>query len=368
MPQFYTVKPGETLTSIARMLGTTVENLLALNQIEDPNLIFAGQTLLVSVEGIDTGDGERSINSRVIDGLLYVLVTNRRRYRRGEPVNITLTKINVTRQPITLTYTTGQRFEFEAERADGMVVWRWSRGRVFAQVTETVTLQPGATQVFTAAWDQRNQQGNLVVPQAITIRGYNWAVNFRNRFVSTRIIIERGATTQPPTTQPPQVCQPGVNLLVNSGFEDWPNPNAPPPGWTGQNVSRQELIRHTGRYSARLGTNPQREARISQTVPAQGGRLYRVAYWLREIPQVPPGSNFRFRARVFFYNAAGQLIGTADPEYTEDFIPENFIQFNFTTGLSPAETRSLEVRFIFMPEPGNNNPVALDDVFLECLR
>lgn len=363
MPQFYTVRSGETLTAIARMLGTAVEKLLALNQIEDPNLIFPGQTLLVSVDGIDTGDGERSINSRVIDGLLYVLVTNRRMYDRGEPVNITLTKINVTRRPITLTYTSGQRFEFEALRADGTVVWRWSRGMVFTQVTETITLRPGETQVFTAVWDQRNQQGNLVVPQTITIRGYNWAVNLRNRFVSTRIIIERGAATQPP-----QVCQPGVDLLINSGFEDWPNIDAPPPGWTGQNVSRQGLIRHTGRYSARLGTNPRREASISQTVTARGGRLYRLAYWLREIPQVPPGSNFRLRARVFFYNAAGRLISTADPEYSENVIPENFIQFNFTTGISPAETRSLEARFIFMPEPGNNNPVALDDVFLECLR
>ncbi|MFZ5648415.1 MAG: BsuPI-related putative proteinase inhibitor [Bacillota bacterium] len=367
MPQFYTVMPGDTLTTIARALGTTVENLLALNQIEDPNLIFPGQTLLVSVDGIDT-DGQRNINSRVIDGLLYVLATDKRIYNRGEPVNITFTKINISSQPITLNYTTGQRFELEAVRADGTVVWRWSQGRVFPQVTGTVTLQPGGTQVFTAVWDQRNQQGNLVAPQTITLRGYNWAVGLRDRFVRNNIVITRGAATLPPTTQPPQVCQPGVNLLTNSGFEIWPNPDVPPPGWTGQNVSRQELIRHTGRYSARLGTNPKREARISQTVSAQGGRLYRVAYWLREIPQVPPGSNFRFRARVFFYNEAGQLISTADPEYSEDFIPENFIQYNFTTGLSPAQTRSMEVRFIFIPEPGNNNPVALDDIFLECLR
>jgi len=368
VPQFYTVNPGDTLSSIARRTGTTVENLLALNQIEDPNVIIPGQTLLVSVEGIDTGVGERSINSRVIDGLLYVLVANRRRYGRGEPVNLTLTKINISRVPRTLTYTTGQRFQFEAVRADGTVVWRWSQGRVFTQVTETITLQPGQTQVFTATWDQRNMQGNLVVPQTITIRGYNWAQGLRNRFVSTNIAIVRGATTQPPTTTPSVGCQPGVNLLANSGFEDWPNPGAPPPGWTGENVSRQELIRHTGRYSARLGTNPGRNARLSQTISASGGRLYRVAYWVREIPQIPPGSNFRLSVRVFFYNAAGQLISTSDPQYTEQTIPESFIQFNFTTGLSPVGTRSLEVRFIFNPGTGNNNAVAVDDVFLECLR
>ncbi|MHB8917675.1 MAG: BsuPI-related putative proteinase inhibitor [Desulfocucumaceae bacterium] len=373
MPQFYTVKPGDTLSSIARELGTTVQSLVEMNQIADPNAISAGQTLLASLEGVDTGDGNRSINSRVIDGLLYVIVTDRNRYRRGEPVNLTLIKINNTGAPRRLNYTTSQRFDFEAVREDGTVVWRWSRGRVFTQETATVTLQPGESQVFRATWDQRNMQGNLVAPQTITIRGYNWAQGLRNRFVSTTIVIVRAGTTAPPTTQPPTTgpptgCQPGVNLLENSGFEVWPNPDSPPPRWQGVNVSRQEFIRHSGRFSARMGTNPRREARLTQTIPGAPGRLYRLAFWIREIPQVPPGSNFRFRTRVFFFNAAGQLIGTADPEYTEDNVPDNFIQYSLTTGLTPPGTRTLEVRFIFIPESGNNNAVAVDDVFFECLR
>lgn len=372
MPQFYTVRTGDTLSAIARETGTTVENLLALNQIADPDTIFPGQTLVVSADGVETGTQGRNANSRVIDGLLYTIVTNRRTYRRGEPVNITLVKTNISSRSRTLTYTTGQRFDFEAVRSDGTVVWRWSRGRVFAQQTATITLRPGESQVFTATWDQRNQQGNLVLPQEITIRGYNWAQGLRNRFVSVNIQIIRSATTAPPTIPPttpqPSECRPGVNLLQNAGFEVWPNPDSPPPRWQGVNVSRQEFIRHMGVYSARLGTNPARRATLSQTISAAGGRVYRLAYWVREIPQVPPGSNFRFNARVFFYNAAGQLISTADPEYTEDFIPNNFIQFSFTTGLTPPQTRSLEVRFIFTPESGNNNAMALDDVFLECIR
>jgi LysM repeat protein len=375
LPQFYTVRPGDTLTSIARRFGTTVANLAALNQIADPDLINVGQTLLVSADGDVGADGSQSVNSRVIDGLRYVLATDRRRYRRGEPVNITLFKTNISSRPITLFYTTGQRFEFEAVRTDGTVVWRWSRGRQFTQATATVTLQPGESQVFTAAWDQRNQQGNLVAPQTITIRGFNWARELRNQSVSTNIVITR-ITTAPPTTLPPTPtptptpapgCRPGVNLLGNSSFEFWPDPDAPPPDWQGENVSRQEFIRHSGRFSARMGTNPRRQARLSQTVPALANRVYRLAFWLREIPQVPPGSNFRFRTRVFFYNAAGQLLGTADPEYSEDYVPENFIQFSLTTGLTPAGTRSLEVRFQFIPESGNNNAVAVDDVFLECI-
>lgn len=373
MPQFYTVKTGDTLSSIASKQGTTVENLLALNQIADPDMIYPGQTLVVSADGVETGSQGRNSNSKVIEGLLYTIVTNKRTYRRGEQVNITLVKTNTSPRSRSLSYTTGQRFEFEAVRADGAVVWKWSRGRLFNQQMSTVTLQPGANQTFTATWDQRNQQGNLVSPQTITIRGYNWAQGLRNQFVSVPIEIIRSGTTIPPTTivpttPAPHGCRPGVNLLTNGGFEAWPNPDAPPASWQGQNVSRQENIRHMGRYSAKLGSNPKRSANISQTIPASGGRIYRVAYWIREIPQVPPGSNFRFNVRVFFYNSAGRLISTADPEYNEASVPESFIQYNFTTGLSPAQTSSLEVRFIFTPESGNNNAVALDDVFLECLR
>ncbi|MFZ5631571.1 MAG: BsuPI-related putative proteinase inhibitor [Bacillota bacterium] len=367
MPLYYTVRPGDTLSSIASQFGTTVQNLVALNQVADPDMINVGQTLLVSLEGVDTGDGSNSVNSKVIDGLLYVLATDRNRYRRGETVNITLFKINVSRTARRLFYTTGQRFDFEAVRADGTVVWRWSEGRVFTQETATIILQPGESQTFRASWDQRNRQGNLVAPQTITIRGFNWAQGLRNRFVSTDIEITRAVAPPTPTPRPPAVCRPGVNLLRNAGFENWPNPDVPPPGWTGENVSRQEFIRRQGRYAARLGTNPRRQARLSQTVSPIPGRVYRLAYWIREIPQVPPGSNFTFRARVFFYNEAGRLIGTADPEYTENTVPESFIQFNFTTGRVPAAARTMEVRFVFTPESGNNNAVALDDVFLECL-
>lgn len=44
----HVVRPGETLYHIARDYGTTVELLVALNQIDDPNRLRVGQRLLVS--------------------------------------------------------------------------------------------------------------------------------------------------------------------------------------------------------------------------------------------------------------------------------------------------------------------------------
>lgn len=43
----YVVQPGDTLGEIAQMYGTTVSELAALNNISNPNLIYAGQVLKV---------------------------------------------------------------------------------------------------------------------------------------------------------------------------------------------------------------------------------------------------------------------------------------------------------------------------------
>ena len=43
----YVVKSGDTLSGIALRFGTTVSNLVALNDISNPNLIYPGQVLKV---------------------------------------------------------------------------------------------------------------------------------------------------------------------------------------------------------------------------------------------------------------------------------------------------------------------------------
>ena len=45
---YYTVQPGDTLSQIALQYHTTVNALAALNHLADPNLIYAGQILRIS--------------------------------------------------------------------------------------------------------------------------------------------------------------------------------------------------------------------------------------------------------------------------------------------------------------------------------
>ena len=44
----YTVKAGDTLSEIAEKFGTTVSTLVGLNDISNPNLIYPGQKLIIS--------------------------------------------------------------------------------------------------------------------------------------------------------------------------------------------------------------------------------------------------------------------------------------------------------------------------------
>ncbi len=44
-PKYYFVRPGDTMTNIARRYGIDINELLAINNLEDPNAIYPGQRI-----------------------------------------------------------------------------------------------------------------------------------------------------------------------------------------------------------------------------------------------------------------------------------------------------------------------------------
>lgn len=44
-PRYYVVRPGDTILSIAERYGLEIENLLRLNNLENPNIIYPGQII-----------------------------------------------------------------------------------------------------------------------------------------------------------------------------------------------------------------------------------------------------------------------------------------------------------------------------------
>ena len=43
----YLVKPGDTLSQIAQTYGTTVSELVRINDIQNPNLIYVGEKIRI---------------------------------------------------------------------------------------------------------------------------------------------------------------------------------------------------------------------------------------------------------------------------------------------------------------------------------
>ena len=59
----YTVKKGDTLSAIAKKYGTTVNNLVKLNNIKNANLIYVGQKLTISGATASTTTSSSSSSS-----------------------------------------------------------------------------------------------------------------------------------------------------------------------------------------------------------------------------------------------------------------------------------------------------------------
>jgi len=62
---YYTVKWGDTLSQLALKYGTTVQNLVDLNNISNPNLIYVGQRLIMQ---INSSNEQREITYTVVRG------------------------------------------------------------------------------------------------------------------------------------------------------------------------------------------------------------------------------------------------------------------------------------------------------------
>ena len=44
-PRYYVVRPGDTVVSIADLYGLEPENIICLNRLKNPNIIYPGQIL-----------------------------------------------------------------------------------------------------------------------------------------------------------------------------------------------------------------------------------------------------------------------------------------------------------------------------------
>lgn len=184
----YRVNPGDTLYEIAQRFGTTVQTLVDLNEIENPNYIEVGQSLVIPEED-KIQISPKNFDYNVAEGLLFVSFTDKATYQSGENIELTLVKINISNEPITLNYSSAQRFDFIARRNEE-IIWRWSQGRFFAQATKTITLKPEEALVYEESWNQENNQGQQISSGIYQIESWNVAEEINNERLNFLIRIE----------------------------------------------------------------------------------------------------------------------------------------------------------------------------------
>lgn len=88
----------------------------------------------------------------------------------GKPVTFTLIVKNTGATPVTFSFATAQRFDVVIWNDDCVEVWRWSRGRMFAQIVGSLSLAAGGTATFAIPWNQRDQAGRPVRVEAYEAR------------------------------------------------------------------------------------------------------------------------------------------------------------------------------------------------------
>lgn len=89
--------------------------------------------------------------------------TGSRSYKQGDEVELILKLINPGPEPVVLQFPTSQQVDFII--ADhGRPIWRWSEGRIFAQVVTALRLAGGESKTYAARWNQTHQDRRPVAP------------------------------------------------------------------------------------------------------------------------------------------------------------------------------------------------------------
>ena len=90
--------------------------------------------------------------------IVVTVSTDKKVYAAGAPIRLTLTARNATREAVQLTFSSGQKFDFEIRRGAkiaGPLLWQWSRDQSFVQMLSGETLKPNQARTYHAVFDPK---------------------------------------------------------------------------------------------------------------------------------------------------------------------------------------------------------------------
>lgn len=93
------------------------------------------------------------------DKLKLSLEVRSEKVEQEDRFKFTLVIQNISNNPITLCFTSSKKFDFVVSQS-GSEVWRWSSGRMFAQVILDQVIDFGGSIRFTEVWDYKGNSGD----------------------------------------------------------------------------------------------------------------------------------------------------------------------------------------------------------------
>jgi len=102
--------------------------------------------------------------------LTVSLTTDETNYQAGQPIQLYLVLENEGPEPLTLEFSSSQRYDFEIRNAEDELVWRWSDEMGFAQMLGSETVEPGGELHYEEEITQTLDSGSYRVIGYITAR------------------------------------------------------------------------------------------------------------------------------------------------------------------------------------------------------
>ena len=83
-------------------------------------------------------------------------------------VRLVLHVTNPTNQPVTLEFSSAQKYDFAVVGTDGQEVWRWSRDMGFAAALTSQTIPAGGSVEFNESWAAGSRKGTYTAIAELT--------------------------------------------------------------------------------------------------------------------------------------------------------------------------------------------------------